>query len=295
MVIYFCWCPVNRDSRSFHAVFTQMNTVILILISGRATLPSPKDSISSARSVGSHHKGYLGFVEPRGPAAETPTVPLLDYVDWRPNMSAVKDQGQCGSCYAESAVGAYEAAWSLRTGRVHNFSVQQAMDCSEKQGNQKCNGGWMHAVYEYIMDGHGILLDSQDPYTAMDGNCSKANPNGEIAYLKNWSYVHPSQRALLHWITKQPISIAVSADDCWQNYDSGIVNGTNCPSSLSPPQLDHGVIAVGYDLRGTEPYFLVRNSWGTSWGEDGYIRIAINSTHPSGLFGLASQPTVPLL
>lgn len=235
---------------------------------------------------------YLGYVEPRGPPAVTPDIPLLDYVDWRPNMSAVKDQGQCGSCYAESSVGAFEAAWSLKTGRVHNFSVQQAIDCSSVEGNQGCNGGWMHSVYDWIIAGDGILLDSQDPYVAKKQNCSERSGE-EIAYLRNWSYVHPSQKALLHWIMKQPISIAVSADDCWQSYESGILNGTNCPSSLYPPQLDHGVIAVGYDLRGTQPYFLVRNSWGSVWGEKGYVRIALNLTHSGGLFGLATQPTVP--
>ena len=234
---------------------------------------------------------YLGFVDHHEVFAVTPTE-LHDHVDWRPNMSKIKNQQQCGSCYAESAVGTFEAAWGLRTGRIHNFSVQQAIDCSSKQGNQGCNGGWMHSVYDWIIAGDGILLDSQDPYVAMDQNCSNKS-GSEIAYLKNWSYIHPSQLALLHWITRQPVSIAVDANDCWMGYESGIMNGINCPSALNPPELDHGVIAVGFDLRGPQPYYTVRNSWGTGWGEDGYVRIALNLTHDTGLFGLAMQPTVP--
>jgi C1A family cysteine protease len=236
---------------------------------------------------------YLGFVEHRDAYAVTPTE-LHDYVDWRANMSHIKDQGDCGSCYAESAVGTFEAAWSLRTGRVHNFSVQQSIDCSSKQGNQGCGGGWMHAVYQWIISGDGILLDAQDPYVAMDHNCSNKS-GSEIAYLKSWSYVHPSQLALLHWITKQPISIAVDANDCWDSYSGGVINATNCPSALDPPELDHGVIAVGYDLRGPQPYYIVRNSWGLSWGEGGYVKIALNLSHSGGLFGLATQPTVPIV
>ena len=116
----------------------------------------------------------------------------------------------------------------------------------------------------------------------MDQNCSNKS-GSEIAYLKSWNYVHPSQLALLYWITKQPISIAVDASMCWDSYSGGVINATNCPSALDPPMLDHGVIAVGFDLRGPQPYFLVRNSWGTGWGEAGYVKIAINMTHSGGL------------
>ena len=176
---------------------------------------------------------YLGFVEHHEAYAKTPTE-LHDHVDWRANMSKIKNQGDCGSCYAESAVGTFEAAWSLTTGRIHNFSVQEAIDCSSKQGNQGCGGGWMHSVYQWIIDGHGILLDSQDPYVAMDQNCSNKS-GSEIAYLKNWSYVHPSQLALLHWITRQPVSIAVDANECWESYSGGRDERHELPVFPRPP------------------------------------------------------------
>ena len=231
----------------------------------------------------------------QGPSIKSPLVPsggLPAMVDWRPNMSAVKDQGACGSCYAESAIAAFEGAWSIRSGRVHNFSVQEVIDCSAKEGNEGCNGGWMHAVYEYIMDHEGILLDSSDPYSGMSKSCAESH-NETVAYLTNWSFVKPTQHSILLWLTLQPISIAVDANECWQSYTGGILSSTNCPSSLDPPELDHGVVVVGYNLEHTIPYFIVRNSWGVGWGEDGYVRIAINESHGSGLFGLAQQPTVP--
>ena len=216
-------------------------------------------------------------------------------VDWRYIMTPIKDQAQCGSCYAESSVATYEAMWTIHTGRKHNFSVQQAMDCSTTQGNEGCNGGWMHSVYDWIITNEGIELNSEDPYTAITANCTPSLNKTQIAFLDNWVYVKPTQKDIISWLPLQPVTVAVAADGCWQEYTSGIVTGKKCPSSLDPPELDHGVVVVGYDLTHKIPHFTVRNSWGTGWGEDGYIRIAINFTHDKGLFGIASQPTAPLI
>ena len=232
---------------------------------------------------------------PTKPYAHSPNSNTPDIVDWRYIMTPIKDQAQCGSCYAESSVATYEALWTIHTGRKHNFSVQQAMDCSTAQGNEGCNGGWMHSVYDWIITNEGIVLNSQDPYSAMTANCTPSLNQTQIAYLDNWVYVKPTQKDIIAWLPIQPVTIAVAADGCWQMYKSGIVTGAKCPSSLDPPQLDHGVVVVGYNLKHEQPYFTVRNSWGTDWGEDGYIRIAINFTHDKGLFGLASQPTAPII
>jgi len=231
--------------------------------------------------------------KPYVPSPNTPQSPPR--MDWRYMMTPIKDQGQCGSCYAESSVATYEAMWTLHTGRQHNFSVQQAMDCSTTQGNEGCNGGWMHSVYDWIMANKGILINSQDPYSALTANCSSNETNTQLTFLDDWVYVKPTQQDIISWLPIQPVTIAVDANECWQSYTSGIVTGSKCPSSLEPPQLDHGVVVVGYDLIHKIPHFIVRNSWGTEWGEDGYIRIAINFTHNKGLFGLASQPTAPII
>lgn len=237
-------------------------------------------------ALGAYSRGYRGYVPPTRALARTPGS-YARSVDWRANMSAIKDQGPCGSCYAESAVAAFEGAWSLQTGHIHNFSVQQAMDCL----GSACDGGWMHDVFEWMR--WGIDLDSQDRYTASKENCT--NRTNSVAFLHNWSYVEPSQEALLHWVSKQPVSIAVNANDCWDAYTGGILNASNCPSSLDPPFLNHGVVVVGYVLGSPRAYWIVRNSWGTQWGEDGYVRIAMNMSHEFGLFGLAKQPTVPTI
>jgi len=233
---------------------------------------------------------------PTKPFAPSPNVSdSPPRVDWRYIMTPIKDQQQCGSCYAESSVATYEAMWTIHTGRKHNFSVQQAMDCSTKQGNEGCNGGWMHAVFDWIKVNKGVLLDSQDPYTAMTANCSTNLTQTQIAFIDDWIYVKPSQKDIISWLSIQPVTIAVDANECWQAYSSGIINGSNCPSSLDPPMLDHGVVVVGYDLVHKQPHFIIRNSWGTEWGENGYVRIAINFTQDKGLFGLASQPTAPII
>ena len=237
----------------------------------------------SFTSFSSYTRGYAGYVQVHE-FAESPEITSLQ-VDWRPNMSAVKDQGACGSCYAESAVAAFEGAWSLETGHIHNFSVQEAMDCL----GTDCDGGWMHEVFEWMRG--GILLDSQDPYVASEQECIP--PNASIAFLQNWSYVYPSQKDLLNWVSHQPVSIAVYANECWDGYTGGLLDANSCAGALDPPELNHGVVAVGYDLRADEPHWIVRNSWGSSWGEDGHVRIAINMSQEFGLFGLAKQPTVP--
>ena len=125
----------------------------------------------------------------------------LSGVDWRYIMTPIKDQGQCGSCYAESSIATYEAMWTIHTGRKHNFSVQQAMDCSKKQGNEGCNGGWMHAVFDWIKVNKGVLLDSQDPYTAMTANCSTNLTQTQIAFIDDWIYVKPSQQDIISLTT----------------------------------------------------------------------------------------------
>jgi KDEL-tailed cysteine endopeptidase len=218
--------------------------------------------------------------------------PLPDSVDWRTQgvVTPVKDQGQCGSCWSFSATGAQEGAWALKTGDLVSLSEQQLVDCSTSYGNMGCNGGLMDSAFEYIID-HGLCTENEVPYTASDGICKTCTKPSVTAS----SCVDVTPRNQLHLkeaVSRGPVAIAIEADtSVFQLYKSGVVSSTRCGTSL-----DHGVLIVGY---GTESdgtmYWLVKNSWGTTWGDKGYVKIARSeSTFDAGICGIALQPSYPV-
>ena len=211
-------------------------------------------------------------------------------IDWRSKgaVTSVKDQGQCGSCWTFSSTGAVEGAWAISTGQLINLAEQELVDCAgAKYGSMGCNGGQMEGAFKYIIE-HGQCALSAYPYTAKDGTCEKCTA---VAHLSSCSDVVPNdQISLKGAVAQQPVAIAIEADTKYfQSYSSGILTSSSCGTSL-----DHGVLIVGYGEDNGQKFWLVKNSWGTTWGDKGYVKIARSeSTNDPGICGIAMDPSFP--
>merc|ERR1712161_182264 len=212
---------------------------------------------------------------------------LATTVNWitKGAVTPVKNQGQCGSCWAFSTTGGTEGAWSGATGKLVSLSEQQLVDCSK--ANNGCGGGLMDAGFAY-QGTVNVASEASYAYTAKDGSCktsfSTAIPKGGVSGHKD---VNGETNLLDAVTTVGPVSVAIQADQAsFQNYASGVLTGT-CGT-----QLDHGVLAVGFGtLSGTE-YWKVKNSWGGSWGQSGYILIERGTNKCGIASGPPSYPTV---
>ena len=217
-------------------------------------------------------------------------------IDWRSKgaVTSVKDQGQCGSCWAFSTTGSVEGAYAIKTGTLKSFSEQQLVDCASSYGNHGCNGGMMDYAFSYIMD-NGITTESEYPYTSGTTKTGDACQSFTSALKIIGCYDVPANElALTLALQTQPISVAIEADSkSFQLYTSGIYNDPECGTNL-----DHGVLAVGFGSDSTgKNYYIVKNSWSSTWGDAGYIYIARNSVSSStkGMCGIAMEASAPVV
>ena len=211
-------------------------------------------------------------------------------IDWRTKgaVTTVKDQGQCGSCWTFSSTGAMEGAWAISKGQLIDLAEQELVDCAGlKYGSMGCNGGQMEGAFKFIIE-NGQCAASSYPYTAKDGTCHSCSA---VAHATSCSDVKPNdQLSLKAAVAKQPVAVAIEADTKYfQSYSGGVLTSSSCGTSL-----DHGVLAVGYGEENGQKYWLVKNSWGTSWGEQGYVKIGRSeSTNDAGICGIAMDPSFP--
>ena len=216
---------------------------------------------------------------------------LPDSIDWRAKgaVTSVKDQGQCGSCWTFSATGAAEGAWAISKGQLIDLSEQELVDCATgiNYGSHGCSGGQMEGAFKYLIE-HGQCTLASYPYTAKDGSCHSCSA---VAHFSSCFDVKPNdQLSLKAAVSIQPVAIAIEADTRYfQSYSSGVLTSSSCGT-----QLDHGVLIVGYGVENGQKYWLVKNSWSSSWGENGYVKIArSDSTNDAGICGIAMDPSFP--
>lgn len=236
---------------------------------------------------GYHHieREYARSQNPPQPNGLLGQVQLASELDWvaKGAVTPVKNQGQCGSCWAFSTTGALEGALQIASGKLVSLSEQQLVDCAGSQGNMGCNGGLMDYGFEYVIK-NGLTTEEAYPYTAKDGTCQASGKTSAVSISSYSDVPHGNEAALMTAVNLGPVSVAIEADkSAFQSYKSGVLDSFFCGK-----QLDHGVLVVGYGTDGKD-YWTVKNSWGASWGEEGFVRIVRNKN----MCGIASQPSYP--
>ncbi|XP_042386878.1 zingipain-2-like [Zingiber officinale] len=215
---------------------------------------------------------------------------LPDSIDWRKNGAVVqvKNQAQCGSCWAFSAVAAIEGINQIVTGNLISLSEQELVDCDA--GNRACNGGLMDVAFRFIINNGGINSEENYPYIGQKGACNTNKKNVNVASIDSYENVpRNNEKSLQKAVANQPVSVAIeSAGRAFQLYRSGIFTGTRGTA------LDHGVTIVGYGTENNKDYWIVKNSWGKNWGESGYIRMERNIANSAGKCGIAKYATYPV-
>jgi C1A family cysteine protease len=214
-------------------------------------------------------------------------------VDWRNKdgkkyVQDVKNQGQCGSCWAFSAIAAVEGAWAVTKGadQLPNLAEQQLVDCAGSEGNMGCNGGLMDYAFSYLIKFGGSNLEKDYKYTARDGTC-QASKYSKNCPITSFVDVKPGdENALGDAVAMGPVSVAVEADQSiFQFYKDGVLDG-NCGKNL-----DHGITAVGFNTDSSTGYWIVKNSWGASWGKQGYVQIRAFKN----MCGIATDNSYPVV
>jgi len=239
----------------------------------------------------SQHLGYKSSEKKIKPTEiKVQAGPLPTYFDWRERgaVTPVKDQGSCGSCWAFSATGAVEGLWNITGHPLTSLSEQELVDCSWSYGNEGCDGGEMYWAFDFIRD-HGDTTEANYPYKGKDLACNHTLESNISAKITNYTFVAENNSTALLWaIYQQPVSVGVQADQwAWTFYKSGVID-KNCGTNL-----DHGVLAVGFDTTFSPPYYIVKNSWGTGWGEKGYLRIGIKEG--KGVCGIQMEALYPYI
>jgi len=255
-------------------------------------------------------------IDPRIPKMEVKNIDAPSSINWvdhsPPVVNPVKNQGQCGSCWAFSAVSAVESAWALAGHPLVSLSESQVVDCTlnkyciqyhnQQTCMQGCNGGLQPGAFDYMMAVGGLESEANYPYVPADGPCDFKS--SEIAaHISNWTFVStyesPSEQAVKEALVKGPVAIAADAST-WQFYIGGVAGLSPLDCHGAKCGLDHGIVIEGYGAHGDHDVWYIRNSWGSRWGvsvpgeadgEKGYIIVA-QGKNAFGVLDYVTQPIV---
>ncbi|GKY99460.1 hypothetical protein MPSEU_000900500 [Mayamaea pseudoterrestris] len=221
---------------------------------------------------------------------------LPDFIDWRAlgGVTEVKNQGACGACWAFSTTGAMEGAHFVRTGELVSLSEQNLLDCDDV--DLGCNGGLMDNAFKFAKEG-GLCSEADYPYLEHANNFCSTNctPVSGTSVKTFVDVPSGNEKALLSAVAMQPVSVAIEGSSfSFQFYKDGVLTSDACGRNGN---IDHGVLAVGYgtDLDTQEPYFLVKNSWGDTWGDGGYVKIGRKTTNQFGICSILKMASFPLV
>uniref|UniRef100_A0A9I9CZ95 Vignain n=1 Tax=Cucumis melo TaxID=3656 RepID=A0A9I9CZ95_CUCME len=242
-----------------------------------------RSNISHFRKLHGRRRGAGGFMYEQD-------TDLPSSVDWRERgaVNAIKEQGTCGSCWAFSSVAAVEAINKIKTNQLLSLSEQELLDCNYR--NKGCNGGFMEIAFDFIKRNGGIATENSYPYHGSRGLCRSSRISSPIVKIDGYESVPENEDALMQAVANQPVSVAIdAAGRDFQFYWQAIFDG------YCGTELNHGVVAIGYGTTedGTD-YWIVRNSWGVGWGEDGYVRMKRGVEQPEGLCGIAMEASYPI-
>eukprot|EP00948_MAST-09A_sp_MAST-9A-sp1_P000174 g174.t1 len=208
-------------------------------------------------------------------------------LDWRQMgaVTPVKNQGSCGSCWAFSTTGSIEGAYFISTKSLRSLSEQQLVDCSTS--NNGCGGGSFQNAMQYVIRNNGLDSEEEYSYKGFQLPCWVNATKRHVANISGFQSVPANNEAqMIAAVQRGPVSVAIEADqNIFQSYSTGVISNVSCGTKL-----DHGVLIVGF----TETYWIVKNSWGSAWGEDGYVKIARGESK-SGICGILEDGVYPIV
>ncbi|XP_054778208.1 P34 probable thiol protease-like [Prosopis cineraria] len=204
-------------------------------------------------------------------------------------VTPVKNQKECGCCWAFGTVGAIESIHAIKTGELISLSEQQLLDCDTV--SQGCSGGFTRTAFEYVIRNDGISEENSYPYEDQQGTCRANMQNGgRVVKISSYTKVQQSDDALLCATAQQPITVSMDATYL-QFYKEGIFEGENC--EMGSTYTNHAVLIVGYGSQDGKDYWTVKNSWGQNWGQNGYFFITRNTNSPTGVCAINTNAYFP--